>query len=138
MDDNFLILQRYLLLKMINEIVENVSWLGDPKVTLVSDDGHEFLCHQIILGIYNKNFKSILTNNKMSEYIMLFQSTNYRELKEYIETIYSSFNGLMQHHEETIGFSMNITIMKYTHSDIFDLLGKYLLEIFVAIVMEKN
>ena len=33
---------------------------------------------------------------------------------------------------------MNITIMKYTHSDKFDLLGKYLLKIFVAIVIEKK
>ena len=99
---------------MSTEIIENMPWLGDPNVTLVSDDGYKFLCHQIILGIYDNNLKSILTHNKMTEYIFLFQSINYTELKEYIHTIYSSFNRLIEKHKENI---FDDQIKKYTVND---------------------
>ena len=87
---------------MMDESEDNMSWLGDPKVTLVSDDGYQFLCHQIILGIYDKSLKSILAANKMAEYVLIFQSTNNIELKEYIDTVYSSISKLIQKYTENI------------------------------------
>ena len=66
-------------LKMDDEIRQNMCWLGDSNVTLVSDDGQELQCHQSVLGIYDENLRSLLGHNKMKEYVLLFQDINHLE-----------------------------------------------------------
>ena len=49
---------------MILEMGSSVDWLGDPKVTLISEDGHQYLCHQSVLGISNENLRIVFTHDK--------------------------------------------------------------------------
>ena len=67
------------------------SWLGYPNVTLVSDDGHKFLCHQSVLGICDENLRSILSHHRISEHVFIFEQTNHFELDKYVDDLYSSF-----------------------------------------------
>ena len=83
-------------LKMDDEIRQNMCWLGDSNVTLVSDDGQELQCHQSVLGIYNENLRSLLGLNKMKEYVLIFQDINHLELVEYMLQMYLSFETKIQ------------------------------------------
>ena len=83
-------------LNMIDEMKKKVCWLGDPNVTLVSDDGQQLLCHQSVLGIYNENLRSLLGLNKMKEYVLIFQDINHLELVEYMLQMYLSFETKIQ------------------------------------------
>ena len=77
---------------MIDEMFSKRSWLGDPNVTLVSDDGHKRLCHQSVLGICNENLRSILSHHKLNEHVLIFEQTSYFELNKYVDALYSSFD----------------------------------------------
>ena len=79
---------------MIKKMLSKRSWLGDPNVTLVSDDGHKLLCHQSVLGIYDEKLRSILTHHKMNEYVLIFEQTSHLELDKYVLALYSSFDRL--------------------------------------------
>ena len=69
---------------MIKKMLSKRSWLGDPNVTLVSDDGHKLLCHQSVLGIHDENLRSILSHHKMNEYVLIFEQTTNLELDKYV------------------------------------------------------
>ena len=84
---------------MILEMGSSVDWLGDPKVTLISEDGHQYLCHQSVLGICNENLRIVFTHDKMKEYVFIFQDTNHSALKELIGTAYSSFDILVRNYK---------------------------------------
>jgi len=73
-----------------------MNWLGDPRVTLVSDDGCQYICHSLILGIHDENIRQILSHERMMEYVLIFQQTNHSELKEFINTAYASFEKLIK------------------------------------------
>ena len=73
-----------------------MNWLGDPRVTLVSDDGCHYICHALVLGIDDKNIRQILSFESMKEFVLIFQQTNHLELKEFINTAYSSFEKIMK------------------------------------------
>ena len=81
---------------MRDEMRKNICWLGDPNVTFVSDDGHQLMCHQTVLGIYNENFRPLLVHDKMKEYMLILQDTNHLELIEFMHQIYSSFDTIIQ------------------------------------------
>merc|ERR1712243_93386 len=83
--------------RMIDEMLAKMSWLGEPDVTLVSDDGHKILCHQSILGIYDKNLRSILSHYKMNEHELIFEQTSHFELDNYVKELYSSLDKLIFH-----------------------------------------
>jgi len=82
---------------MMNEkILSNMNWLGDPGVTLVSDDGYQYICHSLVLGIHYENIRQILAHERMKEYVLIFQQTNHLELKELINTAYASFEKIIE------------------------------------------
>ena len=96
---------------MIDEIFSKRSWLGDPNVTLVSDDGHKCLCHQSVLGICNENLRSILSHHKLNEHVLIFEQTSYFELNNYVDALYSSFDNFVLTCKEKIENSGQIKLL---------------------------
>ena len=80
---------------IIEKILGNMNWLGDPRVTLVSDDGCQYICHALVLGIYDENIRQILSFERMKEFVLIFQQTNHLELKEFINRAYTSFETII-------------------------------------------
>ena len=89
---------------MIENILSNMNWLGDPRVTLVSDDGCQYICHSLVLGIHDENIRQILSHERMKDYILIFQQTNHLELKEFINTACASFEKIMKGRNNIISY----------------------------------
>ena len=42
---------------------QTLSWLGDPDVSVMSEDGHMVMTHRSVLGLYSSSFRHLLSIN---------------------------------------------------------------------------
>ena len=43
--------------------IQSFSWLGDPDVSVMSEDGHVVMTHRSVLGLYSSSFRHVLSIN---------------------------------------------------------------------------
>ena len=75
---------------------ESSSWLGDPDVCLMSEDGHKVMTHRAVLGLYSSSFRHLLSINPADgELCMIIcHDMNYMQIEELVEIANLNFQKL--------------------------------------------
>ena len=72
-----------------------LSWLGDPDVSLMSDDGHKVMTHRAVLGLYSSSFRHLLSVNQSGEKCaLIFHSVSSDQLEETVTAAKQHFQGV--------------------------------------------
>ena len=48
------------------------SWLGDPDVSVMSEDGHRVMTHRAVLGLYSSSLRHLLSINPSETCMLIF------------------------------------------------------------------
>ena len=68
-----------------------LSWLGDPDVSVMSEDGHRVMTHRAVLGLYSSSFRHLLSINPAETFI-IFHDVNAMQIEEIISKARINFN----------------------------------------------
>ena len=66
---------------------ESFSWLGDPNVCLMSEDGHRVMTHRPVLGLYSSSFRHLLSINPADgeTCMIICHDMSFIQLKELVD-----------------------------------------------------
>ena len=70
------------------------SWLGDPDVSVMSEDGHRVLTHRAVLGLYSSSLRHLLSINPTETCMIIFHDMNSLKLEEIIGIARNNFQKL--------------------------------------------
>ena len=75
---------------------ESSSWLGDPDVCLMSEDGHKVMTHRAVLGLYSISFRHLLSINPADGEVCMIicHDMNYMQIEELVEIANLNFQKL--------------------------------------------
>ena len=84
---------------------EIFSWLGDPDVSVMSEDGHRVMTHRAVLGLYSSSFRHLLSINPADgeTCMIICHDMNFIQLKELVEIANLNFRKLtLEEHQKKI------------------------------------
>ena len=72
---------------------EKLSWLGDPDVSVMSEDGHRVMTHRAVLGLYSSSFRHLLSINPTEgeTCMIIFHDMNLTQLSSLVSTATNNF-----------------------------------------------
>ena len=68
-----------------------LSWLGDPDVSVMSEDGHRVMTHRAVLGLYSSSFRHLLSINTNETCMIILHDVDSMQLEEIIRSARKKF-----------------------------------------------
>ena len=85
---------------------QSLSWLGDPDVSVMSEDGHMVMTHRSVLGLYSSSFRHLLSINPAEggQCMIICHDMDSIHLKEMIRNAQLNFQRFTyeHHHSEDV------------------------------------
>ena len=81
---------------------KSITWLGDPDVSVMSEDGHMVMTHRSVLGMYSTSFRHLLSINPADreQCIIICHDIDSMYLKEMIRNAQLNFQTFIYEHED--------------------------------------
>ena len=83
--------------------IQSLSWLGDPDVSVMSEDGHVVMTHRSVIGLYSSSFRHVLSINppEGGQCMIICHDMDAIHLKEMIRNAQLNFQRFNYEHHHT-------------------------------------
>ena len=101
---------------------ELLSWLGDPDVSVMSEDGHIVMTHRSVLGLYSSSFRHLLSINPADggQCMIICHDVDAMKLEEMVRNATLNFQRFTseEHQDEYVDIEEHLTKLKPVSSDL--------------------
>ena len=98
------------------------SWLGDPDVSVMSEDGHIVMTHRSVLGLYSSSFRHLLSINPADggQCMIICQDVDAMKLEEVVRNATLNFQRFTseEHQDEYVDVEDHLAKLKPVSSDL--------------------
>ena len=100
---------------------QSLSWLGDPDVSVMSEDGHMVMTHRSVLGLYSSSFRHLLSINPADggQCLIICQDMDANKVEEMVRNATLNFQRFTyeEHQNEYVEIEEHLRKLNSTPTD---------------------